>query len=124
MNFITITGRLVKEPEKKTTSTGSTLASFYVADERPGKNGEKKTVYHSCTAWGKKGDFVLQYFHKGKPIGINGSIQMDSYEKDGEKVQFYKVVADEIFFLPGESAQKPAQQNGGFDPNDTVDLDF
>ena len=126
MNIIIIEGRLTRDPESKTTQNGSTYTTFYVADERIAKGNEKKTTFHSCIAWGKKGEFVSQYFTKGKPISVIGNLQMEKYEKDGHEVTFYRVVADQVNFVVGDSSgktEKPQQNELPF-PEDDCGLSF
>lgn len=126
MNTIIIEGRLTKDPESKTTPNGSSYATFYIADDRIGKNNEKKTTFHSCIAWGKKGEFVCQYFTKGKPINVIGNLQMNKYEKDGQEITFYQVAVDQVNFVVGDSGQKtekPQQNNLPF-PDDDGGLSF
>ena len=114
MNTVTIIGRLAKDPEPKTTQSGKTLTKFIVADERKTQSGTKVS-YFSCTAWGKRGEFVAQYFKKGKPISLCGTCYIDSVDRgDGTKDYFTVIEATDVAFVPGESAaQAPVQDDGG-----------
>ena len=85
MNNVILIGRLVADPELKTTQTGLEVTSFRIAVDRPyRKDGEKKADFIDVVAWRRTAAFICQYFEKGKPIVINGSLQTRSYEaKDG-----------------------------------------
>lgn len=108
MNQVQLTGRLVRDPNKTETQSGMTITKFTVASDRmPDKNGDRKSDFISCIAFGKTGDTVARYFHKGKPIGVIGRIQTGSYEgKDGKTVYTTDVVCDRIEFLPQDKTQQ------------------
>lgn len=98
-------GRLTAEPELKQTGTGVAVTSFTIAvDRRFSSGGERKADFINITAWKHSAEFVSKFFHKGDPIGIEGSIQTRSYEdKTGAKRTAVEVVADNVFFVGGKS---------------------
>lgn len=101
LNCVVIMGRLVADPELRTTTSGLSVATFRVAvDRRYQKNSEEKqTDFISCVAWREKADFVSQWFRKGSMIAVQGTLQSRSYEdKNGMKRTAYEVVADNISF--------------------------
>ena len=101
LNCVVIMGRLVADPELRTTTSGISRTSFRVAvDRRYQKSGEEKqTDFISCVAWREKADFVSQWFHKGSMIAVQGSLQSRSYEdNNGNKRTAYEVVADNVSF--------------------------
>ena len=102
MNNVILIGRLVADPELKTTQSGIEVTSFRIAVDRPySKDGEKKADFIDIVAWRKTAAFICQYFTKGKPIVINGSLQTRSYEtKDGSKRYVTEVLADNVEFVP------------------------
>lgn len=107
MNIVILTGRMTKDAETKTLSTGSTITSFTLAVDRGGKS--KETDFIDCKAWGKTGDFVSQYFSKGKPITVVGKIQTRTYEaQDGSKRKVVDVLVDSVEFVIG-SGSTPKQ---------------
>ena len=70
-------------------------------------NAEGSRTTPSVVAFGKTGDTVARYFHKGKPIGVIGRIQTGSYEgKDGKTVYTTDVICDRIEFLPQDKTQQ------------------
>ena len=101
MNKAIIMGNLTRDPELRSTNSGTPVASFTLAVERRFKdaNGERQADFINCTAWRQTAEFVSKYFVKGSRMIVVGSIQTRSYEdKDGNKRTATEVVADEIYF--------------------------
>ena len=122
LNCVVLMGRLVADPELRTTTSGLSVATFRVAvDRRYQRSGEEKqTDFISCVAWREKADFVSQWFRKGSMIAVQGTLQSRSYEdKNGQKRTAYEVVADNISFC-GSKAESgtgaPAGNMGGAAP--------
>lgn len=90
MNLIVLKGRLIADPEVKKVGVNQTkVCEFCVAVDR---NFEKdKTDFINCQAWGSTGEFIGKYFKKGKEISFRGQLNIDQYEKDGEKRYSTKV---------------------------------
>lgn len=108
MNKAILIGNLTKDPEKKATENGASVTSFTVAVRRRFKNanGTYDTDFINCVAWRGTADFVAQYFTKGKPISIVGSIQTRDYlNKQGQKVYVTEVNVEEAEFVQGAKAE-------------------
>ena len=98
MNNVSITGRLVYEPELKSTQNGTNFISTRIAVQRNDK--DKTTDFINVKAWKNTADFISKYFHKGDPIEVSGRIQTDSYTKqDGTKVSDVYILANEVGFV-------------------------
>ncbi len=94
-------GRLVADPELKSTGNGIEYCNFTVAvDRRFNKQGEERQAdFIDCIAWRQSAVFVEKYFHKGSMIAVQGYIQTDMYEdKDGNKRKSVKIVAENVSF--------------------------
>ena len=65
-NLVVIKGRLSKDVELRTTTSGTPVASFSVAVQRRfAKEGEERQAdFFNVTAWGKTGEFVQKYFKR------------------------------------------------------------
>lgn len=87
-NHIILMGRITADPELKLTSTEREYVNFSIAVDQYVKDGEDKTDFFRCTAWGKTAIFISKYFGKGAMILIDGDIHNDNY-KDGNGVQHY-----------------------------------
>ena len=123
MNSVILMGRLVADPELKTTQSGLEVTSFRIAVDRAYvKSGEeRKADFIEIVAWRKTAVFVCQYFSKGKPIVIKGSLQQRSYDaKDGSKRYVTEVVASGIEFplTRKEKCEEPAQAGAFSDYKD------
>lgn len=103
MNSVNLIGRLVADPELKTTQSGLEVTSFRIAvDRNYVKSGEdRKADFIDVVAWRKTAAFICHYFSKGKPIVIKGSLQQRSYDaKDGTKRYVTEVLAENVEFVP------------------------
>ena len=106
MNKAILMGRLVKDPELRTTTNGTAVTTFTVAIDRKGK--EKVTDFLPCVAWRQTAEFVAKYFTKGKMILVVGSIQPRSYTaKDGSSRSQTEIVVDEVSFCGDKASEKP-----------------
>ena len=115
-NRVILVGRLTAEPELKQTPSGAYLVNFQIAVDRRFKSqdGERKADFITIVCWRQAAEFVCKYFHKGDPIGIEGSIQTRSYEdKQGNKRTAVEVVADNVFFVGGNRTQGGGQTGRG-----------
>lgn len=118
INTITLMGRLVRDPELRTTQSGKEVASFTVAVQRSrSKNGE--TDFIPVVVWDKTAKLVCDYFRKGSMIAVTGSLQTRNYtDGDGYKRTAFEVIANEVSFCGSkekadESARK-IQKDRGF----------
>ncbi|MDO5014788.1 MAG: single-stranded DNA-binding protein [Clostridia bacterium] len=111
LNSAIIMGRLVADPELRTTQNGVSVTSFAVAVQRnfASANGEKQTDFINVVAWRNQAEFVTKYFKKGQMIAIRGSIQTRRYEDKatGAKRTAFEIVAGEISFCGGKSENEP-----------------
>lgn len=102
MNLATLVGRLVKDPELKyIPGSGMAVANFTVAIDRDftTKDGKKETDFIDIQVWGKSAENCANYIGKGSLVGIQGSIRVEKYEKDGESRTFTKINANKVQFL-------------------------
>ena len=115
MNKVNLIGRLTKDPELKTTGNGVSVASFTLAVNRRYKNadGSYDADFISCVAWRQSAEYLSKNYSKGDMVGISGSIQTRSYDKDGTKVYITEVIADEIHYVGG--TKKPRGEDTAFD---------
>ena len=121
LNCVTLMGRLVADPELRTTTTGRSVCTFSIAVDRSyAKPGEQRqTDFINIVTWEGTANFVSRYFAKGSMIAVQGSIQTRPYEdKNGNKRTAFEVVAREVSFCgskaesgtsaPAVSAAAPA----------------
>ena len=106
LNCAILMGRLVADPELKTTTNGVSVSSFRIAVDRAyQKQGEERQAdFIDIVAWRQTADFVCRYFRKGSMIAVQGSIQTRNYEdKQGNKRIAVEVVADSVSFCGSKS---------------------
>ncbi len=110
-NKVIMMGRMVADPELKTTPQGVSVCSFRIAVDRrfQQKGEEKKSDFFNVVAWRQQGEFVSRYFSKGRMILVEGEMTTRNYtDKNGNPATWYEIVADRCSFT-GE----PKPQNGG-----------
>lgn len=112
MNKVILIGRLVRDPELRTTQNHTSVANFTIAVNRPRIDGEDRGAdFINCMAWRKLAETIAKYCVKGDQIAIEGHIQTSSYEnQDGTKKYTTNVIVDTIKFL--STKQENRQQNG------------
>ena len=97
MNKIILMGRLVRDPEIRTISTGTAVCNVTVAVNRDFSDGAD---FIDCVAWKKTAELVSKHFHKGNNILIDGSLQSRKYEdKSGNKRVAWEVLIDRVHFI-------------------------
>ena len=103
LNVIAIMGRLVADPEHRTTPAGVAVCKFRIACDRNfAKPGEQRQA-----------EFVCRYFQKGSLVAINGRLQTNTYTgKDGNNRTSVAVVADNINFAGSKGTSKPVDEGG------------
>ena len=84
VNKIILQGRMVADAELKTVGDNISITEFTVAWSEMYKDTERK-LFLRCKAWRGTADFISKYFKKGQQIIIEGSMQTEEWEKDGEK---------------------------------------
>ncbi len=133
INRVVLMGRLVSDPELKTTQSGTNVTTFRIAvDRNYVKAGEERQAdFFDIVAWRYTADFVCKHFRKGSLIAIDGQLQSRTYQaKDGSNRYVVEVIADNASFtgerrdnspygggysqapVPSYSEQAPSFQNG------------
>ena len=108
MNKVILVGRLTRDPELRNTPSGIACCTFTVACDRryADQSGNRQADFLNCVAWRERAEFVAKYFAKGRRIGLEGSIQTRSYEKDGQNRTATEILVDNVEFVEN----KPHQQ--------------
>jgi len=121
MNNVSLVGRITKDPELRTISSGNVTTTITVAVNRrfTNQSGEREADFISCVVWNKQAENVAKYCQKGSLVGVNGRIQTRNYDgQDGKKVYVTEVVAENVTFL-GSKGDK-----GGSDFADAPTEDY
>ena len=109
LNKVMLIGRLVRDPEKKTTPMGHTVCSFSIATSRIWKDqsGQKqeKTEFHNIVLWRRLAEIASEYLTKGSLVYIEGRLETRNWEKDGVKHYRTEIVGDIMQMGPKSATQ-------------------
>ena len=114
LNRVELIGRLGKDPETHITPSGKKVCSFSLAVDRRWKNvdGDTKiaTDWFNIDAWGRLGEIIQQYLHKGRLVYLEGRLQTDRYDHEGETRFYTRVIARHMQMLERkpEEGDEPA----------------
>lgn len=113
LNRATILGRLTRDPEVRTTTSGKTVTNIGVATGQvwTDQSGVKqeKTEFHNCVLWGKLGEIAGQYLVKGQQVYLEGRIETRDWKgEDGVKRYRTEIIARDMILLA-----KPRGATGG-----------
>lgn len=98
LNHVTLHGRLVRDPELRTTNSGKSVCSFTLANDT-GFGDRKASHFIDCVAWEKTAEFLCSYFAKGQEVLVSGSLQAREYTgKQGGRRKAVEVVVREADF--------------------------
>jgi single-strand DNA-binding protein len=111
LNKVMLMGNLTRDPEVRYTPKGTAVAELGLAINRvySAENGEKReeTTFVDVTLWGRTAEIAGEYLKKGRPVFIEGRLQLDSWDdkQTGQKRSKLKVV--------GEAMQLMGSRGGG-----------
>lgn len=111
LNIVAIMGRLVADPELRTTQNGTNVCSFRIACDRnyTASGQERQADFIDVVAWRQSAEFISKYFQKGSMIAIDGSLQSRQYQdKNGNNRTAVEVLANHISFAG--NTKKPDKQ--------------
>ena len=111
LNRVQLIGYLGKDPEIRYTPSGVKVCNFSMAVTRrwKGRDGSAKeaTDWFNIEVWGKMGEISQQFLHKGSLAFIEGRLQTDRYEHEGETRYFTKVIARSMQMLDKKPEEEP-----------------
>ena len=127
INRVVLTGNLTRDPELRSTPSGTSVCGLRVACNTRRKDASGQWVdkpnFFDVTVWGAQGENCAQYLSKGRPVAIDGRLEWREWEaKDGSgKRQSVEIVADSVQFLGGPQG---GEENGSrFTPQSDVPAD-
>lgn len=103
---VIIVGNITRDPELRSTPSGTQVCGFSVAvnrNYRDGSGEQKENVsFFDCSAWGKSGEIIAQYAKKGSGILVSGRLEQRSWEdKEGQKRSRVEIVVEDFNFIGG-----------------------
>ena len=126
MQILTIIGNLTRDPETRTTTSGSTVCSFTVAVNRRKKaEGQPEADFFRVSAWNQLGDNCQKYLAKGRKVCVVGTVSAHAYTtQDGKAAASLEVMANNVEFLSArsETGSGTGTDESGFTQVETDDL--
>ena len=112
MTNLTITGRFTRDVEVKEFGDHKVIENTVASDE-----GRDKTTFMDVKIWNKQAEVVEKYLAKGSFVILNGRIEQENWEKDGQKRSKLVLVANHVELGPkppsGGSGDSPAEKPKG-----------
>jgi len=115
-NKVILLGNLTRDPEVRYTPKGTAVTELGMAVNRvyTAENGEKReeTTFVDVTLWGRTAEIAGEYLKKGRPVFIEGRLQLDTWDdkQSGQKRSKLKVVGEGLQLL---GAPRGAGGGGG-----------
>ncbi len=110
INRVCLTGRLVRDPEVRTTKSGKNVTQFTLAVDKDRKDDGANFI--NCTAFGKTGELIGERTKKGMLIGVDGKLDQSTYQnREGKNVSSISVIVQNFSFLESRHEQS---QNGSY----------
>jgi single-strand DNA-binding protein len=110
-NKVLLMGNLTRDVELRYTASGAAVASFGLAVNRKFKQGEEwktEVCFVDVTVWAKQGENCAQYLSKGSLVFVDGRLNYQTWESDGQKRSKLEVVANNVQFLDAKQASGDA----------------
>lgn len=126
MNRVCLIGRITKDPELKSTTSGISVTSFTLAVDRGIKdaNGNSQTDFINCVAWRSQADFIGNWIKKGYLLSIVGSLQTRSWKTSNNETRTAtEVIVDSVENLTPKENKPEEDQPEANEINDD-DLPF
>lgn len=112
MNNVSLIGRLTKDPDIRTFGKGKDavdMARFTLAvRDGKDKDGNERTQFISCSAWGAVVAIIAEYVRKGDMLAVDGKLVQNNYEKDRQMIYQMEVRISNVYLLPN-----PTNDNSG-----------
>ena len=114
VNKVILLGNVGRDPESKSLPSGSSVVNFSLATTRKWKNGngerQEETTWHPVKAFGKLGEIIAQYVHKGDKLYVEGRLNVSQWEKDGQKHSRTEIIAEQMTMLGGKREDSPRHE--------------
>lgn len=125
INRVVLTGNLTRDPELRTTPSGTSVCSLRLAcnTRRRDASGDwvDKPNFFDVTVWGAQGENCANYLQKGRPIALDGRLEWREWEDgQGNKRQAVDIIADSVQFL---GSREGGENGGRYAPQSDIPAD-
>lgn len=122
VNKVILVGHLGQDPEVRHINSGTAVCNLSLATTESWKDKQgakqERTEWHRCVAWGKLAEICGQYLHKGALVYLEGKLETQKWEKDGETRYTTQVRVEEMRMLggkrDGERSQARRDDDAGY----------
>jgi single-strand DNA-binding protein len=116
INHVVLTGRLTSDPELYSLPSGNSVCQLRIAVNARQRDlvGEwvEKPNFFDVVVYGKPGENVAKYMHKGRPVAISGRLDWREWEtRDGHRAQAVRIIARNVQFLNPPNGNAPTSVN-------------
>jgi len=129
INRVVLTGNLTRDPELRSTQSGTSVCSLRLASNTRRKDSASgeyrdKANYFDVTVWGGQGENCARFLSKGRPVAIDGRLEWREWTTDGgDKRQAIDIIADVVQFLGAPNGDGPGGPPAGNEPTDDRDVE-
>ena len=118
LNKVMLMGNITRDPELRYTPKGMAVTDIGLAVNRKYKvenEMREEVTFVDITFWGKQAEVICQWMKKGKPLYVEGRLQLDSWDdkQTGKKMSRIKVVGEDFQFIGGKDAGGGGGGDGG-----------
>ncbi|MCL1880513.1 MAG: single-stranded DNA-binding protein [Actinomycetia bacterium] len=118
INKVMISGNLTRDPELRSTPSGTSVLTFGVAVNDRRKNAstgewEDYPNYIDCTVFGSRAEALSRILVKGMKVAIDGRLHYSSWEQDGKKRSKIDVTVDQVDFMSARGGSGASDGGSG-----------
>jgi single-strand DNA-binding protein len=128
INSVSISGNLTRDPELRSTNSGTAVCGLRIASNERYKDSttnewSDRPGYYDITVWKGLGEWIAKNLHKGDQIVVSGRLRWREWQdKDGNNRQAVDISADSIVPVPrGDGGG--GSSTGGFVGSDEIPID-
>ncbi|GEM_PF-324576 len=127
LNIVLIAGRVVREPDTRSTSGGRIFTRFTLANNRrfKGKDGNYKdeVIFINVVVWDREAEYVSQHLHKGRPVLVEGRLQLNEWEDraTNQRRSRFEIVARRVSVLDKTTAEAEPFDVEGMPSDESVE---
>ncbi len=110
VNKVILVGNVGRDPDVRETKSGTKVVNLSLATNRPpyGEDAVERTDWHRLTLWARLAQFAEDHVSKGDRVYVEGTVEYDSYERDGMTIPTADVVVKELVMLTPRDALEQA----------------